>query len=173
VHPGSTTTVTISPVGPGGPMILDGRGNVVWFKQLARPDVAANLRVQHLGRQRVLTWWQGPVTAAAFGLGEGVIADSHYRTIRTVQAGNGYKMDLHEFTLTPQRTALFTISTPILVHLPGTADGALSPLLDAVVQEVDVDTGLVTWEWHAYGHIPLADSYATPANSAYYDAYHI
>ena len=173
VHPGATNTITISPVGPGGPLILDAGGNVVWFRQLARPDVAANLRVQHLGRQRVLTWWQGPVTAAAFGLGEGVIADSHYRTIRTVQAGNGYKMDLHEFTLTPQRSALFTIYTPIVVHLPGTAPGATSPLLDAIVQEVDVATGLVTWEWHAYGHIALADSLATPANSAYYDAYHI
>ena len=42
-----------------------------------------------------------------------------------------------------------------------------------MVQEVDVRTGLVVWEWHAYGHIPLADSYATPANSASYDAYHL
>jgi Arylsulfotransferase (ASST) len=173
VHPGSAVAVTINPVGPGGPLILDGRGNVVWFKQLARPDVAANLRIQHLGHRRVLTWWQGPVTAAAYGLGEGVIADSHYRTIATVHAGNGYQMDIHEFTVTPQHSALFTVYTPILVHLAGTPDGTLSPLLDAAVQEVDIDTGLVTWEWHAYGHIPLADSLATPANSAYYDAFHI
>ena len=34
-------------------------------------------------------------------------------------------------------------------------------------------TGLVTWEWHSYGHIPLADSYATPENSSSYDAFHI
>src|SRR6185312_12613269 len=50
VHPGSNNTVTISPVGPGGPMILDARGNLVWFKQLAPPDVAANLRLQKLGK---------------------------------------------------------------------------------------------------------------------------
>jgi hypothetical protein len=49
----------------------------------------------------------------------------------------------------------------------------MSPLLDAIVQEVDVRTGLVVWEWHAYGHIPLKDSYATPANSSSFDAYHI
>ena len=30
-----------------------------------------------------------------------------------------------------------------------------SPLLDAIVQQVDVRTGLVVWEWHALGHIPL------------------
>jgi hypothetical protein len=173
VHPGSNNTVTIRPVGPGGPMILDGRGQLVWFKQLAPPDVAANLRIQRYGSRKVLTWWQGPVTPTAFGLGEGVIADSSYRTLRTVQAGNGYKMDIHEFELTPARDALFTVYSPVLVHLPGTAPGALSPLLDSIVQEVDIRTGLVVWEWHALGHVPLKDSAATPSNSASYDAFHI
>src|SRR4029077_10818881 len=49
----------------------------------------------------------------------------------------------------------------------------LSLMMDAIVQQVDVRTGLVVWEWHAYGHIPLADSYATPQNSISYDAYHL
>jgi hypothetical protein len=173
VHPGSNNVVTISPVGPGGPMIVDGRGNLVWFNQLTPPAVAANLRLQRYGKRTVLTWWQGPVTAQAFGLGEGVIADSSYRTIKAVHAGNGYAMDIHEFTLTPEGYALFPIYSPVLVHLPGTPAGTLSPLLDAIVQEVDIATGLVVWEWHSYGHIPLADSYATPANSASYDAFHI
>jgi Arylsulfotransferase (ASST) len=173
VHPGANNVVTISPVGPGGPMITDGRGNVVWFKQLAPPTVAANLRLQKLGKRTVLTWWEGPVTPSAFGLGHGVIADSSYRTVKTVQAGNGYPMDIHEFTLTPGRTALFSIYSPVLVHLPGTPAGQLSPLLDAIVQEVDIATGLVVWEWHSYGHVPLAESYATPANSSSYDAFHV
>src|SRR3954468_18444011 len=165
VHPGSTTSVTLTPVGPGGPMIVDGRGRLVWFRQLTPPDVAANLRVQRYRGRRVLTWWQGRVTAAAYGLGEGVIADRSYRTIKTVHAGNGYGMDIHEFTLTPGGDALFTVNVPV-IH-----DG--TPLLDAIVQQVDVATGLVVWEWHALGHIPLAQSYATPANSAFYDAFHI
>jgi hypothetical protein len=165
VHPGSTTSVTLTPVGPGGPMIIDGRGRLVWFKQLTPPDVAANLRVQRYRGRRVLTWWQGPVTAAAYGLGAGVIADRSYRTIKTVHAGNGYGMDIHELTLTPSGDALFTVYAPV-VH-----DG--TPLLDAIVQQVDIATGLVVWEWHALGHIPLSQSYATPANSAFYDAFHI
>ena len=65
------------------------------------------------------------------------------------------------------------IYSPIRVHLPGTPEGELQPLLDAIVQQVDVRTGLVVWEWHSYGHIPLSDSHATPANSASFDAYHI
>ena len=173
VHPGSTQTVTISPVGPGGPMILDGNGKIVWFNQITRPSVAANLRLQRFEGRTVMTWWQGPVTAAAFGLGEGVIADTSYRTIRKVRAGNGYPMDIHEFTLTPDGDALFPVYSPVKVHLPGTPEGTLTSLIDAIVQAVDVRTGLVTWEWHSLGHIPIADSYATPQNSAFYDVYHI
>jgi Arylsulfotransferase (ASST) len=173
VHPDREPPITINPVGPGGPMIVDGSGNLVWFKQLAPPDVAGNLRLQRYRGRQVMTWWQGGVTPSAFGLGEGVIANQHYETIHTVHAGNGYEMDIHEFALTPSGDALFTVYSPVLVHLPGTPAGELSPLLDSIVQEVDVRTGLVTWEWHSYGHMPLADSYANPENSASYDAFHI
>jgi hypothetical protein len=173
VHPQDNNAITINPVGPGGPMISNPNGRLVWFKQLKPPEVAANLRIQRFRDQRVLTWWQGNVTLAAFGLGEGVIANHSYRTIQTVDAGNGYDMDIHEFTLTPGGDALFTIYSPLRVHLPGTPAGTTSPLLDSIVQEVDIRTGLVVWEWHCYGHIPLEDSYATPQNSSSYDAYHL
>jgi hypothetical protein len=173
VHPNSNNELTLVPVGPGGPEIIDPNGNLVWFHQLIPPDVAADLRIQRYAGHKVLTWWQGQVTFDAFGLGDGVIASTSYRTLKTVHAGNGYQMDLHEFTLTPKGDALFTAYSPVLIHLPGTAAGKLLPLLDSVVQEVDARTGLVIWEWHSYGHVPLKASYATPANSAAYDAYHV
>ena len=122
----------------------------------------------------MLTWWQGPVTLAAFGLGEGVIADTSYRTIKTVHAGNGYPMDLHEFELTPDGDALFTVYSPVLVHLARHARGhAARRCSTRSSRRSTSQTGLVVWEWHALGHIPLAESYATPANSASYDAFHI
>jgi hypothetical protein len=173
VHPESSNTVTLNPVGPGGPMIVDGAGNLVWFRQLAPPEVAANLRLQQFQGRKVLTWWEGTVTPAAFGVGGGVIANRAYNAIRVVHAGNGYPMDLHECESTRYGDALFTVYSPILVHLPGTPEGTLSPLLDSIVQEVDIHTGLVVWEWHSYGHIPLETSQATPQNSASYDAFHI
>ena len=173
VHPESNNTVTIKPVGPGGPMIVDGGGNLVWFRQLAPPEVATNLRLQTFKGRKVLTWWEGTVTPSAYGIGGGVIANRSYRIVKVVHSGNGYPMDLHEFELTRDGDALFTIYSPIRVHLPGTPPGTLSPLLDAIVQEVDIKTGLVVWEWHSYGHIPLETSQATPQNSASFDAFHI
>ena len=59
------------------------------------------------------------------------------------------------------------------MHLPGTAPGKLSPVLDSLIQEVDIRTGLVVWEWHGLGHIPLGDSYATTATSSTDDVYHL
>jgi hypothetical protein len=173
VHPNSNNELTINPVGPGGAEIIDPDGSLIWFHQVKVPDVAADLRIQSYGGHNVLTWWQGGVTLQAFGLGEGVIASTEYRTIATVHAGNGYSMDIHEFTLAPNGDALFTVYSPIMVHLPGTPAGTMSPLLDSIVQEVDIRTGLVVWEWHAYANVPLKDSYATPASSLTYDAYHL
>ena len=173
VHPESNNAITIHPVGPGGPMIIDRQGNVVWFDQLRPPVYALNFRQQRFAGRNVLTWWQGTVTVQAWGDGEGVIADPRYRTIRTVRAGNGYPTDVHEFTLTSAGDALVTVYSPIKVHVPGTPANQLTEMLDAIVQEIDVRTGLVVWEWHAYGHIPLAASYATPQNSSDFDAFHV
>jgi Arylsulfotransferase (ASST) len=173
VHPGSSTAISINPVGPGGPMIIDPRGRLVWFHQLTAPVVATNFRPQFLAGRRVLTWWQGKVTIAAYGLGAEMIYDTSYRPLRVVRAGNGYAADLHEFVLTRSGDALLTVQSLILRHRAGTAPGTLSPFLDSIVQEVDVRTGLVVWEWHALGHIPIADSYVTAATSPYFDAYHI
>ena len=154
-------------------MIIDGRGRLVWFRQLPPPTVATNLRLQRYSGRKVLTWWQGQVTIAAFGLGEGIIANTRYHTLKVVHVGNGYQADLHEFRLTRSGDALFTVNSLVMIHLPGTAPGTRSPVLDSILQAVDIRTGLVTWEWHALGHIPLADSYATAATSAYFDAYHM
>jgi hypothetical protein len=173
VHPGAANAITIKPVGPGGPMIVDGSGNLVWFHQVTGPEVAADLRVQRFKGKQVLTWWQGTVTPTAFGVGGGVIANHRYQITRVVHAGNGYAMDIHEFHLTNSGDALMTVYSPVMVHLAGTPADQLSPLLDSIVQEVDIKTGLVVWEWHSYGHIPLSESQATPQNSPGYDAFHL
>ena len=67
IHPESNNVLTINPVGPGGPMIIDGRGRLVWFQQLPPPLVAANFRPQRFAGHEVLTWWQGKVTPRRSG----------------------------------------------------------------------------------------------------------
>ena len=55
--PDNPNAISIKPVGPGGPMIIDARGQLVWFRQLPRPFVAAALTPAQLGSRHVLTWY--------------------------------------------------------------------------------------------------------------------
>ena len=92
--------------GQGGPMILDDRGQVVWF----RPFRAANgrahdLKVQSYRGKSVLTWMDG--------VKEYVIFDHSYREIARLSVGNGRNGDHHEFLISPQDTALITIYNPV------------------------------------------------------------
>jgi len=132
--------------GNGDKFWQDKANNLVWFKQLTGPDVAANLQIQKFRGRKVLTWWQGGVTPSAFGIGKGVIANRKYQTIRTVHAGNGYDMDIHEFTLTPGGDALFTVYVPIMqspysglsiLVRTNAAPATLAAPLRAIVRELD------------------------------------
>jgi hypothetical protein len=158
-------------VGPvqNGPMILDTSGSLVWFHPLPRNQMATAFRVQTLGRQPVLTWWQGYVNHGS-GRGEDLIYNRDYQPIAAVKAGNGLQgADLHEFLLTPQGDAYIIAVSPL--RWPGTR----KPLMDSVVQEIDVKTGLVLFEWDALDHVPLGASFfKTPAQPGYvWDPYHV
>jgi Arylsulfotransferase (ASST) len=150
-----------------GPMLLDPAGNLIWFQPLPPNQLATDFRVQQLNGQPVLTWWQG-YTNNGSGRGEGVIYNSSYQQVATVQAGNGLQgMDLHEFLITPQGDAYIVGVSPI--HY-GTMK---RPLMDAVIQEIDIKTGLVLFEWHAIDHIPISASFFKfGAPGAVFDPYH-
>jgi hypothetical protein len=158
-----------------GPEILDGSGGLVWFQRLKGNTSAANFTVQSYRGQPVLTYWQG-VLAAGVGAGEDVILNSSYDQIATVRASNGLGADLHEFTITPQGTALITAFYPVYVDATNVHAGKHKIVLDAVVQEIDIPTGLVLFQWDSLDHVPLTDSYQhlPPANTRQpYDYFHL
>jgi hypothetical protein len=158
--PGDFFLAPYQGAGTPGPMIVDGSGDLVWFHPLATGQDATDFREQIFDGQPVLTWWQGRILELGFGQGEDEIYDDSYEPIATVVAGNGYQADLHQFLLTPSGTAWIDAVDPVDVDTSragGAVDGVVS---DSIVQEIDVRTGLVMWEWHALGHIPLRDSYA-------------
>jgi hypothetical protein len=141
-----------------GPEILDSYGGLVWFTRVARGNSAANFRVQTYHNQPVLTWWQG-YTNAGVGVGQDVIYDSSYRPIATVQAGNGLRADLHDFQLTPAGTALITAYDPVYWNATSVHGSSKEIVFDSVVQEIDIPTGLVLFQWDSLDHVPLRDSY--------------
>jgi hypothetical protein len=157
-----------------GPMILDSRGNVVWFLGLPAGAWAVDVKVQTYQGRPVLTWWQGQVDSTGHGSGEAVIADDSYRTVATVHAGAGYQADLHEFLITPRGTAWITVFQTVQADLRSVGGPREGPVVDSVVQEIDIQTGRVLWEWHALKHVPLTASYANkPTAGSAYDYFHI
>jgi hypothetical protein len=175
VAPGDIFVAPYAGPGQAGPMILDPSGGLVWFKSLPRDTFATDLRVQeYLGRP-VLSWWQGGISLHGFGTGEAIIADSSYREIAHVRAGNGHTVDLHELQITPQGTALVTSYFPILCNLSSIGAGSYDGLTDGTMQEIDIKTGLVMYEWTSLDHVALSESYEPTRSSstAYpYDFFH-
>jgi hypothetical protein len=164
--------------GPGamGPMIVDPRGQLVWFKPLGVNTFATNLRVQRYRGRPVLTWWQGTISNHGFGLGEGEIYSSAYQPLATVHAGNGLTEDLHELQITPRGSALITAWKPLYCDLAGDGGRARAAVYDTVFQEIDIRTGLVMYEWDPLDHVPLSDSYMPVGRASVawpYDWFHL
>jgi len=178
--PGDIFLGALSKVGPGGhaiaqhgPLILDSRGDPVYFQPLAGREKAENFRVQSYEGAPVLTWWQGRINPLGFGRGDDLIMDSSYHLIARLHGGNGERPDLHEFLVTPQGTAWVTSYVPVHVNLSARGGSATGSMIDSIVQEIDIKTGLVMFEWHPYGHIPLSDSYQPVPKQKTYNPYHV
>lgn len=160
--------------GQNGPMILDPQGHLVWFGPIAAPNtIATDVRVQRYEGQPVLTWWQGVINLGN-GSGQGMILDRSYRQVATVRAGNGYHADLHEFLVTPRNTALVLALDPVVGDLSAFHGPRRATILDNVVQEIDIKTGLVLMEWHSLDQVSPAESYvAANANPLADDYFHL
>lgn len=145
-------------VTPGGPLIVDGRGDPVWFRPARH--YSTNLRVQHYQGQPVLAWWQGRV--APYGVaesGECVVVDAHYEEVARVKATNGLATDLHEFVIARDGTAYFTAYKVVTADLTPIGGPAVAKSLEAWIQGVDLATGAVVFEWRGLDHIDLTETY--------------
>ena len=168
--------------GPGEPglMILNRNGDIVWYSpNTAFPASTGSgrmdLKVQSYRGQPVLTWWQGRVITG-YGEGQAVIADSSYRTIATVSAGHGLQADLHEFVITPQDTALITAFRPMPADLSELGGPKQGMALSGTVQEIDIASGRVLFQWDSLDHIPVTDTYQAFAGGTKadpFDYFHI
>jgi hypothetical protein len=160
--------------GPGqdGPQIVDDRGHLVWFRPTPPHMAATGFRVQRYRGQPVLTWWQGH-TRLGHGMGEYVILDRHYRQVAVVRAGHGYMGDHHEFQLTPRGTAYMSVYAPRRANLRAVGGRRDGTIFESIVQEVDVASGKVVWEWHSADHLPVSEGATAPKESKPHDYFHV
>ncbi len=164
------------PAGPAGPLIIDNDARPVWFNPVTQPYAAADFRVQQYRGKPVLTYNVAQSTGGGgHGEGYGVILNSHYQQVAKVEAGNGLAEDQHEFRLTPYGTALITIYHAVPYDLSSVGGPVNGQVYDGVLQEIDIATGKVLFQWDSLDHVPVTDSYKKPSSdpSVPFDYFHI
>jgi len=188
---GANGDIFIAPAGgnyPAGPEIVTTAGKVLWFQRLPADEVATDFRTQTYLGQPVLTWFQStpppaptrqPERPGAPGAPDGpsvqvnpdgpsgtdYIYNDRYQQIATVRAGNGDATNFHEFLITPWGTALILADTVTTANLSSVGGPADQRVIDGIVQEIDIKTGRVLFQWDSAGHVPYADSYAPRPSS--------
>ena len=146
-----------------GPMIMDNRGRLVWFHPLKLTKGVTDFRVQTYRGKPVLTWWRGRVSDVGVGVnGWYVVYNDSYQPVAEVRPGHGLVGDVHEFRLTSHNTALMTIYHRRKVDLTSIGGPKNGLIWDGIVQEVDIATGRVLFEWHSYPAIGIKESYSAP-----------
>lgn len=146
-----------------GAVILDARGGLVWMspsEEEVEDDNYFDLRVQQYRGEPVLTVYQG-TSDKGRGNGEVIVLDRAYEEIARVTTGGALgpaEADFHDTTITPQGTMLiaaYVVAPADLGEVGGPAEGYVE---DAVIQEIDIATGGVRFEWSALDHVPLTET---------------
>ncbi|WP_158579914.1 arylsulfotransferase family protein [Geodermatophilus marinus] len=141
-----------------GPLLVDAAGEPLWVHPTE--GSAFDVRIQEYQGEPVLTWWEGEQEIGV-GWGEFHIVDTSYEEVATVTTGGDVgsgQADFHEGRLTPEGTMLIPayVAEPAdLTSVGGPEDGWV---YDNLIQEVDVATGEVVFEWSARDHVPLEET---------------
>jgi Arylsulfotransferase (ASST) len=142
-----------------GPLIVDSAGRPVWFRPLAPGLQVTNFARWRYRGEPVLVWWEGKIEQTGYGQGEVVVVNRAYRELARVRAAGGRSIDLHALAVTPQGTALFTCypdTVPMdLSSIGGPRD---SQVRESIIQEVDIASGRMVFEWRSLQHIPVSAS---------------
>jgi hypothetical protein len=135
-------------------MIVSSTGKLLWYE--SRPDKVHDLKVATYQGKPVLAFFQ----KLPKGRGYYQLLDQHYRPVARIRAGHGYATNLHELALTPQGTGYVT------------ADVNVHNVTEYVVEEVDVATGKVLFDWHSLKHAGVRNSYEARPMSGAWDYFH-
>jgi hypothetical protein len=174
--PGAGYILTTNGPGAGqyGPLIYTPAGRLVWFDRLSGGQAAENLSEQTYEGQAHLTWWKGRVLSLGFGQGEDIVMNSRYQAVARVTGGNGLKADLHDFQIVPHGIAYITAYNPIRCDLSPVKGAPGGAIVDTAIQQIDMKTGLVRWEWHSLDHIGASESEVeVPTGTAPWDYFHL
>lgn len=161
-----------------GATIADNAGRIRWYRPSGVSTKGSqyyNFQPQTYKGRPVLTYWLGASGVQGFSqVGAYEILNNKYNRIARITPGNGYGPNIHEFSLTGRDTALVQAYRGVEYDLTPVGGAKNGKILDNVVQEIDIKTGAVLFEWHALGNVGLkASETAPPEDGSRWDYLHI
>jgi hypothetical protein len=161
------------PSGPGqrGALIIDNRGDVVWFHPTS-PQTTMDFRAGFYKGKPVLSWWEGRHIQGVGHVGQYVIVDDSYSVVARFKAGHGIPPDFHEFLLTPEGTALVTAYDPVAADLSIVGGPSNGKVYEGVVQKLEIPSARVLFEWRSLEHAGIDESYSTDVGD-FFDYFHV
>jgi hypothetical protein len=137
----------------GGPMIYDNAGHVIWF--MPNPKVHVTLPVTYKG-QPALAYHLTTGFVGGWSVGHWVVLNQSYQQIGTI--GNG--VDHHELLLVDNGTMAYVDSYHSVKYDLSKFGGPVNgTVVEPVIQEINLASGNVVWEWHGLPHVPVAETY--------------
>jgi hypothetical protein len=142
-----------------GATVFDNTGALVWFRPAAKGTSILDMKPATYRGQPVAVFWEGKALRG-YGFGAFKIVDQRLREIATVSPDGKRRVDFHEFTLTPRGTALTISYKPVRGDTSAVKGGAKNDLvMRNTIQEIDVRTNKVLWDWDATKAVSPRESY--------------
>ncbi len=161
-----------------GMAIADRTGRIVWARPVGYGGTGTtvfNFRPQKFHQRPVLTYWKGASTITGYAqVGWYEILNSRYRRIARFKPANGYQPDIHDFVITGRNTALVLAYRGVTWDTRKFGGVKSGRVVDNIVQEIDIRTGDVYFEWHSVGKISVGASQAkVPKDRSSFDYFHV
>ncbi|CRG88308.1 hypothetical protein PISL3812_05337 [Talaromyces islandicus] len=137
------------------PYIFRDDGDLVWSGYGYYSIWSTNFQKSRWNGQDVIISFEGDHNPGyGHGHGHATFLDQQYETIRELRAGNHKLMDKHEFQVVDEKTALIQVYQPVARDLRKWGGNKQQQwIVDAIFQELDIETGKVIFEWSSLEHV--------------------
>lgn len=140
----------------GDAAIYDHSGELVWYQD----GEYTNMQEITFRGEPALAMWESTGSSTGFGSSSGqvIVLDSSYQEVASFSM-EGYDADYHSLAFNEDGTrVLMAAYVSVSYDLSEYGGSADSEVTDMIIQEVDTDTGEVTFEWSALDHIPVDET---------------
>ncbi|OBW64608.1 MAG: Uncharacterized protein AUREO_053230 [Aureobasidium pullulans] len=144
-----------------GPQLLDAETLSVVYQAPAFDEDNFGISVQSCNGSDYLVWWSG-TNIDGRAAGHFYMLNSTYHSVFNISSVGLKLADAHDIFITPDCHAVITVYEPKPFELEDFGLQDNSWLLDSYIQEIDLATNELVFQWRASDHIDLHDSLWLP-----------